>query len=202
MLNSKIEKKITEEIISDLEKGRKNFDKPHTLAVVYWMKYLLRKINKKTLDPKILVISAYAHDWGYVGLFSKKNSDSLENITDMKLLHMEIGAKKIERLLRGSFISFFNDQQIRRIAHLVRVHDKIEELRDEDEILLMEADTLGSLDTDRVRPTFNKKDNNDFFKNEILNRRFKYFRHQEALKIGRILLKKRESFYENENGLS
>ena len=195
LLSINLENSIAKKILRDLEKGRRVFDKPHTLAVVYWMKYLLRKLNKKALDPKVLTVSAYAHDWGYVGLFSKKNSDSLKEITDMKLLHMEIGAKKIEKLLRKSFSAFFSDQQIQRISHLVRVHDRVEELRDEDELLLMEVDTLGSLDTDRVKPTFSKSDNDEFLKNQIYNRRFKYFVHQEAIKIGKDLVKKREYFY-------
>ena len=39
------EKVLKQVILKDLDKGRKDFDLPHTKAVVYWMKYLLQNIE-------------------------------------------------------------------------------------------------------------------------------------------------------------
>ena len=204
LIKPRIEKVLKQIILKDLSKGRKDFDKPHTEAVVYWMKYLLKnikslqlKISEKNqiIDPQILITAAYAHDWGYIGLFSDSNSNSLPKILKMKKLHMTRGAIMIERLLHQRLGPHFTQQQILRVAHLVLFHDKIKKLVNEDELLLMEADTLGMLDTNFIKPTFSKEDNINFMKKGIEELRLPTFIHPEAKKIALELIKRRNSFY-------
>lgn len=65
---------------------------------------------------------------------------------------------------------FLTVEQAMRVVHLVGIHDDLHVLKDIDEIILMEADTLGAIDTARVKPSFN------------LEGRMKYL---EAMKIKR-----------------
>ncbi|MGD9129020.1 MAG: hypothetical protein PVJ09_00825 [Candidatus Woesebacteria bacterium] len=203
-----IERTLRQIILKDLaNKGRKNFDKNHTLAVVYWTKQLLKIINSKQngkqnktkidkkLNSKILITAAYAHDWGYASLFQNSDSDDYAAIQAQKQLHMWQGAIKIERLLYQRLSSHFSEAEIIRVAHLVYIHDQLDKLKDEDEVLLMEADTLGALDTDRMKPTFSKKDHHRFIQ-EVRKKRLAGFVHSQASKLGKELIKKRIAFYE------
>ncbi len=70
---------------------------------------------------------------------------------------MSRGSIMIEQLLHQRLGRYFTQNQILRVAHLVLFHDKIRDLVDEDEILLMEADTLGMLDSNFVNSSFSKK---------------------------------------------
>ena len=194
-IDPQIEKILQAVILPDLEKGRKGFDLPHTKAVVYWMKYLIRKLANPKLDSQVLITAAYAHDWGYIGLFEGVTHRSMEEVNKRKPLHMERGAEMIAELLRSKLSNFFTEDQIMHTAHLVRVHDLVEDVRTEEEILIMEADTLGMLDADKVKPTFSKADNDVFLLEQILNRRFLRFTHPEASRIGKQLYTKREQFY-------
>ncbi|MBU0975048.1 hypothetical protein KKD03_05105 [Patescibacteria group bacterium] len=208
LIKPQIEKVLKQIILKDLSKGRKDFDKPHTEAVVHWMKYLLKNIQSlqpknsgknsrksSTLDPQVLITAAYAHDWGYVGLFSESKANSLDKILKNKKLHMIRGANMIERLLHQRLSRHFTQNQILKVAHLVLFHDKIKNLINEDEILLMEADTLGMLDTNFIKPTFSKKDHNNFMKKGIRGLRLPHFKHPEAKKIALKLIEKGKSFY-------
>ena len=204
LIKPQIEKVLRQIILKDLSKGRKDFDRPHTEAVVYWMKYLLENVESiksktlgvnPTIDPQVMITAAYAHDWGYIGLFNNSNHSSFSDIAKMKKLHMTKGAMMIEQLLHQRLGRHFTQQQILRVAHLVLFHDKMEELVDEDEMLIMEADTLGMLDIDKVKPTFSKEDNEEFMKKSINGRRLPKFIHPEAKEIALKLVKKRISFY-------
>jgi len=198
MLN-KVEKIIAARILPEIkEKGRKNFDYNHTRAVVYWIKKIISQINNKEIDKLILVTSAYAHDWGYINLF-KDIEINLEANMERKKLHMMKGAKMISSYLKKDLASYFTKKQINRIVHLVKIHDQVEKVKDEDEILLMEADTLGTLDVKRIKPTFSKKDNDLFLKREIYNRRLLYFKHPYALKMAKKLAEERKEYYLNNN---
>jgi HD superfamily phosphodiesterase len=176
-------------IFPDLERGRLGWDLPHTKAVVYWMGELLEEVR---LDPKVMIAASYAHDWGYIDLFPEKTT--YETIQKMKPLHMERGAEKIEKLLRESLSDEFSQKQIERVTHLVAVHDKLGQLKDEDEILLMEADTLGALDVERVAPTFSKEDNARYVEESIMRRR-PLFTHLKAIEAFDNLIQKRRDYF-------
>lgn len=156
------------------------------------MKTLLKD---STLDPKILVTAAYAHDWGYIDLF-QENCD-YDIIQDRKILHMELGAKRIVELLRSKCRSGYTDNQIERIRHLVYVHDRLQQLKDDDELMLMEADTMGALDSDLVKPTYDKADHEKYIV-EVEGKRRPLFIHPTAISNYPILLQKNNDFYENQ----
>ncbi len=195
LIHPKAEQVLRQIILKDLKnKGRSGYDKPHTEAVVFWMKELLGLLNNPGLNSKVLIAAAYAHDWGYAGLFDKSDSRSLSNILDRKKLHMQRGAEKIEQLLFQRLNQYFSDSEKLRIIHLVAVHDKVRDLKDEDELLLMEADTLGMLDVERVPPTFSAEDNKRFMEHSIKTLRLPRFYHQPAKELAEGLIEKRAAF--------
>lgn len=147
---------IEEFVLPILDTGRASWDRPHTLAVAWYAAEICRA---ECLDPKILITAACLHDIGYADLFKESSSKQYDNVIAAKELHMQIGAEMAREFLNLPRIrSFYTPQQIARIVHLVSVHDKLEKLRTLDELVLMEADTLGANDLSRVTPTFNKID--------------------------------------------
>jgi hypothetical protein len=195
LIPTKVEQTLQEVILPDLEKGRKGFDLPHTQAVVSWMKELIQTIPLPKVDSQVMITAAYAHDWGYIGLFDGFDSNDPQIIKERKPLHMQRGAELIRHLLQSRLSSAFTTQQIEKTAQLVRVHDLVEEVKTEEEVLIMEADTLGMLDANRVKPTFTKTANDSFMEKEIYGRRFHYFIHEQARKTGEKLALDRIAFY-------
>lgn len=189
-----IEQKLKQVILPELEKGRPNFDKPHTLEVVRKLKEILKHIANPDIDAMVLIISAYAHDWGYADLFDSGTNAQLHVVKQHKEAHMEIGARKIADLLEDAFFSFLSEERKQRIVHLVRVHDRVESLKDDDEIILAEADTLGALDVSRVIPTFDKQSNQAYMKG-VLEKRLPVFRNEYSKNEFRRLFLDRENYY-------
>lgn len=190
-----IEKFLSENIFPDLERGRPNFDAPHTIAVVYHLKQILHR--HPNLDAFVMVISAYAHDWGYSDIFAgDKSTLNIDDVKNAKELHMVLGAQKIRKLLREPFFDFLTNIQKARVEHLVAVHDQIERLSDEDELVLMEADTLGALDHTRVEPSFNLKSYLQYIQG-VRNRRFPKFLDNEFLILGEEYMRNGQKFVEN-----
>lgn len=195
-IDPKLEKLLRTRILSDLDSGRKNFDRPHTEAVVHWMKTLISELsNRKELDSLVLITAAYAHDWGYYKLFEGVNSDDPAEISKMKPKHMLRGSQMISEYIKSNLDAWYSSSQVEAIAHLVLVHDNVEDLNTENEILIMEADTLGMLDTDLVKPTFTKEENDHFISNQIKKRRIPRFQHEFAIKKAMELTKNRIKFY-------
>lgn len=195
LIDPSIEKVLQETIFPDLLKGRKDFDLPHTKAVVYWMNKLLTSTTEIGLDTQVMITAAYAHDWGYIGLFEGVDSNDPKVISAQKPLHMERGAELISKLIDTQLLAYFTLEQKQQVAHLVSVHDKVEELQTDAEILMMEADTLGMLDTDLVKPTFSKEDNDRFIEKEVKQRRALKFKHAVAKENLDTLISKRENYY-------
>ena len=108
---------------------------------------------------------------------------------------MQNGAQLITQLIQAELKDFFTDQQVLQTAHLVLIHDEVENLKTEEELLLMEADTLGMIDTSRVKPTFSLQDNKIFMEKEIYNRRLLHFIHPFAIEKCEYLAKQRQHFY-------
>lgn len=161
-MTEQIEQFLKEAIIPDLEKGRPNFDAPHTLEVVNWVKKIMQEHPELGLDRDVMIIAAYAHDWGYSGLFEEKKNLKLKDISKVKPLHMQIGSQKIRDLLKNNIFSFLAEDQKKRIVHLVSIHDKVSELEEVDELVLAEADTLSGLDVSSVKPTFDHESNRKY----------------------------------------
>lgn len=194
-LDPAIETILQSVIFPDLEKGRKDFDLPHTKAVVFWMKELLSHLDTPELNSKVLITAAYAHDWGYIGLFDGFNSNDPQEIAHRKPLHMERGAELITELLTTKLSEYFTAAEVAETAHLVKIHDLVEQVQTPAEVLIMEADTLGMLDVDKVKPTFSPEENTKFVTNEVYNRRLRYFKDAFALEKATELAEKRRLFF-------
>src|SRR3990167_9208963 len=98
-----IEEYLKNKILPDLVNSRGGFDKIHTLEVVDWIKQIIIHNPQLKLDQTVLIIAAYAHDWGYCGLFKKGQVMTEEIIKPAKPLHMKLGAEKTEKLLNDKF---------------------------------------------------------------------------------------------------
>jgi len=157
-----LEEYLKEKILPDLEKSRGGFDKIHTLEVITWLKQIIDHNPELKLDETVLIIAAYAHDWGYADIFRDGQVMNFEIIENAKKLHMELGAKKIEKLLDDNFFSFLSDAQKSRCIHLVSVHDKKFEIKDIDELVLTEADMLSALDVNSSKPVLDVESNKKF----------------------------------------
>lgn len=192
-----LEKYLNEKILPDLEKSRGGFDKVHTLEVVDWLKQIIEHNQNLKLDEYVLLIAAYAHDWGYADLFKEKEKMNFEKVENAKKLHMKIGAEKTRVLLGDDFFSFLTDEQKKRCIHLVAVHDKKFELKDADELILMEADMLSSLDINTVKPIFDA-DSNEKFMEAMLTTRIPNFITNFSKKEAEKLIKIRKDYYKNE----
>ncbi len=192
-----VEKILRQIILKDLaNKGRPSWDKPHTEAVVYWMKQLLKQLDKPKLNSQVLITAAYAHDWGYAGLFQQKSSITIDQARSKKSLHQKRGAHWLERLIYQRLSRHFSETEVLRAIHLVQIHDAINQLKDEDELLLMECDALGMLDVKRVTPTLSPEENEYFLRTSIYEKRLPRFIHPIAKKIAQELLKEREKSYQ------
>ncbi len=199
LISQKVEQTLRQIILKDLANhGRKGWDKPHTEAVVYWIKQLLQKIASD-LVAQVLITAAYAHDWGYAGMFEGIDSSNYDQIQKRKAQHMNIGAVKIERLIYQRLAQDFTEKQILRVVHLVEKHDSFAEIEDEDEILLLEADTLGAMDINRT-PGSMDYDSNQKYLRDVREKRMPLFKHQPAKEIGQKLLQQRVDFYKKKFG--
>ncbi|HET7528708.1 MAG TPA: HD domain-containing protein [Candidatus Saccharimonadales bacterium] len=152
-MNPGAEEVLKARILPELERGRPSWDKPHTEAVVGYIKEIIKNNPQLNLDADVLITAAYAHDWGYGGLFEAGRPVTMAENTNQKEAHMRIGAKKIEELLNDSAFDYLSPYQKQRIIHLVAVHDDLDALKDPDELVLMEADTLGVADVNATTPT-------------------------------------------------
>lgn len=157
-----LEKFLKNRVLSDLKNGRPGFDLLHTQEVVVWVKRILRHEKKLTVDKPTLIIAAYAHDWGYVGMFGGKKTLAIQKVIDAKAAHMQRGAERLRKLLVDPFFSFLTKTKKDRCVHLVAVHDKLSMLKDVDELILMEADTLSGLDVATEKSHFDAVSNEKF----------------------------------------
>lgn len=190
LIHPKAEQILRQVILKDLtNKGRKDYDRPHTEAVVFWMKYLLNALPfSAQLDSSVLITAAYAHDWGYSRIQTLSESRNFQKMISFKQLHMQFSAEMIERLLYSKLAKYYTEKQKMRVVHLVAKHDKVRELVAEDEVVLMEADTLGMLDRGQVPNTLSAEDTKRFLATSIYNLRLPRFRHSEAKVVAQQLL--------------
>ena len=175
-----------------LKKGREDWDVPHTRAVVF---YAERLANNANLDILVLVTAAWLHDVGYFGLFGDGDSSQLTQVEDKKALHMEIGAKIARKFLESPEMEGkYTADQVEQIVHLVGIHDSLERLTQTDELILMEADTLGAIDLAKVIPTFNKTDGLKYIES-LKRRRMPLFTSELGKEYLAQLLPKFETYF-------
>ena len=196
-----VEKFLKEQIFPDLEKGRPEFDKPHTQAVVTKLKDILYNVPNLQVDRAVLIIVAYAHDWGYSELFEGGKPVQLKEMADAKIAHMDFGAQKLEELLKDDFFNYLTGTQKERAVYLVRVHDRDEVWpgADDDVRIFVEADTLGVLDVNLVKPTFNRKSNQIWIDKTVKPKRMQAFLTDYSKKEAERLIEKREEYYRLKN---
>jgi hypothetical protein len=120
-----IDSVLKENIVKIMEeKGRKDYDAPHTRNVVDYTKKIIELNHQKVgkfegmyveldesflpINPIVLLITAYAHDWAYVDLL--ENSAYID-MKEKKTLHMSVGAKKIHSFLTD--IKYFHEKKLR-----------------------------------------------------------------------------------------
>lgn len=196
LIHPYIERILRQIILKDLaNKGRPHWDKPHTEAVVYWVKHLLKLLDNPKLNTKVMIAAAYAHDWGYTGLFKQNKPITLDQARSQKQIHMHRGALQIERLIYQRLSAYFTQTEIIHIIDLVAVHDNLKKLKTTAEILLMECDTLGMLDVNLVKPTLSTSANQHFINTSIYKKRLPLFKHELAKKIAAKLILARENYY-------
>jgi len=191
-LDNKLEQKLKSVAIKYLERGRPNWDVPHTLACVYWMKELLKH---ESGNPKILVTAMYLHDTGGADLFNESHNThgSQKELKEEQMKRSKVISEKILYEIGG-----FSKDEINRILYLVSVHDNITEITSsQDGQLVFESDSLGQIDRDRVKPTFSKKDSLkflDFFEQE----RVPYYKTEIGKKFLNQLLPEAKRYCEQE----
>lgn len=149
-------------VLPELDKGRPNWDKFHTIGVVHHVEKIVKHSGKIVVDPYVLLITAYVHDWGYVDLFENGAVLTAQDVSNAKVEHMRIGAIKTEKLLKNSFFKFLTDEQKKEIVHIVQIHDSIDSIKSNNERIFLEADTLGGLDTNFCKPAFDEESNNKY----------------------------------------
>ncbi|MFA7319394.1 MAG: HD domain-containing protein [Parcubacteria group bacterium] len=191
-LEKELEEKIKEEIISLLEKGKPNWDIPHTLSAVKWMKKLVKETGA---DEKIMVTAIYFHDTGYPELEKKYN---FEESIAAKNNHAKRGADFAKKFLNE--LREFSEGDIEEICRLIENHDVHDNI-DEDDLnrqLIFEADGLAQLDWEACPPNFDKEN--------CLKWIEKYFEIERPLKLWKTnlglekiieLKKKTEVYWDN-----
>jgi hypothetical protein len=189
-----LEEYLKKKILPDLEKSRGGFDKVHTLEVVSWLKQLISHNPKLKLDKTVLLISAYAHDWGYSDIFKDGQTMNFEMVENAKKLHMELGAKKTAKLLENDVFSFLTNKQKIRCIHLVAVHDKKFEIKDVDELVLMEADMLSALQISEGKPVYDTESNKKFME-AIFTTRIPKFITEFSKNKAKKLIQIRKNYY-------
>jgi hypothetical protein len=149
-LDPLLEKKLAKISLSYLSRGKPGWDVPHTMSTVHWMKTLL---EHEKGNERILITTMYLHDIGYFGAFKKGYSK--KDVDNMGIAHMERGAEEAKKVLKKLK---YTDKEIQKIAKLIRHHGYLEKAKTHEQIMVLEADGLGQIDVDRVKPTYTKED--------------------------------------------
>ena len=176
-----------------LQKGRKDWDEPHTRAVV---EYAVEIGRKSKLDVLVLFTAAWLHDTGYYAQFRQGESEKYDSIQDKKEAHMIKGKDVAKDFFENRWVKgWYTPGREERIIHLIGVHDKVSEPKDLDEIVLMEADTLGAIDISKVKPTYNKEEAEKYIKNSLEEKRIPRFQTKEGRAYLEKLLGSFKAFY-------
>ena len=192
-----MKKFFMDNILKDLENGRPN-DKEHTLLVVDYVKKIIKNSPNLELDQDVLEIASFAHDWGYAGLVDPDIAVRLEHLGALKETHMKIGAEKLAKLLEDSYFDYLTPEQKERTVHLVSVHDKLDSLKNTEEIILMEADSLGGMEPE-VMGVFSDTASEERYMRKSREFRLSRFITDYSKEEFERLFQKRKSFFEKVN---
>lgn len=182
-LSKKLEERLKIEAIKELEKGKPDWDVPHTLNAVKWMKKLIKNEGG---NEKVLIPAIYLHDAGYPRL---KNGYDYEDMMKSKKLHARRGAQFAKKILPK--IGGFSEKEIMDVVYLVANHDKHTDLESHGRRLVFEADGLSMIDWEAVTPNFDRKNRIAFLDKYFANERgFDRWHTKTGKKYVKILLKK------------
>lgn len=100
-------------------------DLPHSLYVVEVMMELVFSVPCKSDDVSSGLTAAVLHDIGYAVMAAHGHDVSHQfQKSDMRINHMKVGAAYIEELLKTpEFVPYYTDDEIKRIAGIIEVHD-------------------------------------------------------------------------------
>lgn len=186
------EEKIKEEVVSLLEKGKPDWDIPHTLSAVKWMKKIVRETGA---DEKILVTAIYFHDTGYPEL---EKEYSFEESIIAKKNHAKRGAIFARNFLET--LSEFSEEDIVEICRLVENHDVHDNIGENDlnRQLIFEADGLAQLDWEACPPNFDKENCLKWIKKYFeVERPLKFWKTDLGLRNIVELKKRAEAYWDN-----
>jgi hypothetical protein len=185
-LSKKIEEQIKVETLKLLAIGKPDWDIPHTLCAVSWMRKL---IQAEGGNEKILIPVMYFHDTGYEELRKGYNYD--DSIA-AKPKHAEIGALNAKKFLPK--LKYFAPKEIERIAYLISNHDKHNDITEPDRQLVFEADGLAQIDWYNCSPNFDKKNCQKFIDNYVKKERIPYLKTEFGKTIFKKLLRDTEKY--------
>jgi hypothetical protein len=189
-LSKKLEEKVRNEVSKSLKKGRPDWDLPHTLDSVKWMKKLIKKEGG---NEKILVTTMYFHDVGY---YSLPKGYSYEDITRVKKErdHAKVGARMAGVILEK--IGGFADSEIEKVMYLVARHSCHDNLDSHERQLVFEADGLAQINWYKVPPNFDKKNCLKWMKKYLnVERPLGRWKTKTGRKYFQQLLKKTETYW-------
>ena len=140
MILMKLEKEVEDKLLQYVKEifVSDEWDYLHTIASVSAMKKI---ISAEGGDERVLLTSMYLHDIGYAGLLKK--GYSLEDRIEAKSHHMQRGVEKAKQFLPALGYSL---EEMDKICYFIGVHDKLDELTSKEELLVLEADSLGQID--------------------------------------------------------
>jgi HD superfamily phosphodiesterase len=121
----------------------------HALRVVYWIK----KLGENRKDILLIITAGYIHDIGWEGLITK------EKITLDELLKLEDLANANSEPFAIKFLKGldFSSENIHIINRLIQAADKHQSSQ-EDEAIIVDADSLSKLTIDHLREKFEKSE--------------------------------------------
>ena len=196
-LSKELEEKVKLEAMKYLEKGKPNWDIPHTLRAVYWMKELIKREGG---DEKILVTAMYLHDIGYPNL---QEGYDFNDLINSKKDHSKLGALEAEKVLGN--LEEFSEDEINKISRLIANHDNKELIltlnpkADEyshNQILVRESDGLSKLDWYNVTPNFDKENVAKYLE-YYKQRTVPCFKTETGKKFLKEVMQKAEEYLEN-----
>jgi len=173
-LDKKLENKIKKEVLKYLKEGKPEWDIPHTLSSVYWIKELIKEEGG---NKKILVTTMYFHDVGYPRM---KKGYNWKDLLKAKKTHGITGAKIARKILKET--GKFSSSEIKKISYLIKTHDNLDKVNTIEELLVKEADGLAQIDIDKTTPNLDKNSYKKFLE-DFKNRRFPIFKTKSGKKF-------------------
>ncbi|HNV96931.1 MAG TPA: HD domain-containing protein [bacterium] len=179
-------KQLKKEVLNILQNGRPDWDIPHTLTSVYYIKKLLKKEGG---NAKILITTMYLHDIGYSWV--RRDLNKRDNVIKSKLDHMKNGVIFGRQILDK--LNYADDEK-KQILHLIGIHDNLNDIFDTNKQLVFEADSLAQIDTKRAKSNLNNEDRIKFI-NGFEEKRLPKFKTKTGIKLVGKLFKRAKKFY-------